>query len=94
MSNHETHVYQSGRRWLWNCPCGAESETSYARRMDADDSASCHADRVADDDEVFCPDCCAGMESSEHHEKCEVPARLDAEEKRSIDLHVAGAGGY
>lgn len=27
------------------------------------------------DDEEFCPDCFAGMESSEHFEKCELPAR-------------------
>jgi hypothetical protein len=26
---------------------------------------------AAEDDEEFCPDCFAGMESSEHHEKCE-----------------------
>lgn len=28
------------------------------------------------DDEQFCSDCFAGMESSEHHEKCELPVRL------------------
>ena len=39
-----------------------------------------------EDTEVFCPDCAAGMESSEHHEKCVVPA-----ERREDELYMARA---
>lgn len=35
--------------------------------------ADANARYDAEDDEEFCPDCLAGMESSEHHEKCVAP---------------------
>lgn len=38
------------------------------------------------DDEQFCPDCFAGMESSEHQEKCVWPA-----ERAEDDLYLARA---
>lgn len=34
----------------------------------------------SDDDERFCPECFAGMESSEHHEKCVTPSDGSADD--------------
>ena len=43
------------------------------QRVDSERSRELTAQMWADDSEEFCDDCFAGMESSEHHEKCVVP---------------------
>lgn len=46
MAEHDTYVWQEGRRWHWRCSTCRITNTApgYRRRMDADDEESDHCD--------------------------------------------------
>lgn len=70
----EEHAYRhrvSNSPYGHVCPssCLAEAVLRRLARA-AREAATAEAEAEADDDEKFCPDCFAGIESAEHREKC------------------------
>jgi hypothetical protein len=48
------------------------------------------SDHNPDDPEEFCSDCFAGMESSEHHEKCVRPQEVRDDLRAWLLVHLSG----